>query len=71
MTRRVFRRLGVLLCALALTLTLTATRTGAVLSGVYFTVVNDDPLELNQETMPFMSGGQIYVSNTIFFFFFF
>ena len=66
MTRRVFRRLGALLCALALTLTLTTTRTGAVLSGVYFTVVNDDPLELNQETMPFMSGGQIYVSNAIF-----
>lgn len=66
MARRSIRRLGALVCALALTLTLTTTRTGAVLSGVYFTVVNDDPLELNQETMPFLSGGQIYVSNAIF-----
>ena len=66
MARRSLRRLCALLCALMLTLTLTTTHTSAVLSGVYFTVVNDDPMELNQETMPFISGGQIYVSNAIF-----
>lgn len=66
MNVRVPRRLAALLCALLLTLSLATAPTGAVLSGVYFTVINDDIMELNQETMPFMSGGQIYVSNAIF-----
>ena len=63
--RRPLRRLWALLLAMALALAITP-HTGAALSGVYFTIVNDDPMELNQETMPFISGGQIYVSNAIF-----
>lgn len=69
MKRRSLRWLAALALALAMTLTITFTAAPpaeAVLSGVYFTIVNDDPLELNQETMPFVSGGQIYVSNAIF-----
>lgn len=66
MPRRFLRRLTALLCALMLAVSLTTAPAGAVLSGVYFTVINDDIMELNQETMPFMSGGQIYVSNAIF-----
>ena len=66
MFRRFPRRLAALLCALALTVPLATVPTDAVLSDVYFTIVNDDPMELNQETMPFLSGGQFYVSNAIF-----
>ena len=60
------RRLGGALCALALVLTLAVPAGQAALSGVYFTVINDDPMELSQATMPFWSGGRLYVSNAIF-----
>ena len=38
----------------------------AVLSDVYFTAVNDQLLELSDETMPFFSGGVLYVSSRLF-----
>ena len=38
----------------------------AAASGIYFVAANDDLLELTQETMPFWSGGQLYVSNAVF-----
>jgi len=38
----------------------------AALTGVYFTAVNEDLLELDADTMPFTSGGVLYVANTVF-----
>ncbi len=38
----------------------------AVLSDVYLTAVNDSMMELSSETMPFWSGGVLYVSSRIF-----
>lgn len=35
-------------------------------SGAYFTAVNDHLLDLNDETMPFYSGGVLYVSSRLF-----
>ena len=66
MLRRSLRRFAALLCALLLALSFVTADTGAVLSDVYITVITDDIMELSQETMPFVSGGQIYVSNAIF-----
>ena len=60
------RRLGALVCALVMALAIVPQETGAVLSGVYFTAVNDELLELRGYTMPFWSGGHLYVSNAIF-----
>ncbi len=58
------------LCALALALLLTGTlapATGqAVLSDVYFTAVNEQLLDMNSDTMPFWSGGVLYVASRLF-----
>ena len=54
------------LLALLLALWLLPSSGEAVLSGVYFTAVNDQLLELNQETMPFWSEGELYVSSQVF-----
>lgn len=35
-------------------------------NGVYFTAANDQLLDLNSETMPFLSNGMLYVPNTVF-----
>lgn len=34
--------------------------------GIYFTAANDQLLDLNGETMPFLSNGMLYVPNTVF-----
>lgn len=61
-TRRLAAWAAVLLLALAM-----SPPTGhAVLSGVYFTAVNEQLLELNSETMPFLYGGVWYVSSRVF-----
>ena len=60
------RRLAAWALALALALTLSPPTGQAVLSGVYFTAVNELLLELNSETMPFLNGGVWYVSSRIF-----
>ena len=65
--RQKLRRGGALLCALCLLLCL-APRSGraVVLTGVYFTAVNDQLMEMDQATMPFWSGGKLYVSSRVF-----
>ena len=52
--------------ALALAILLSPPAARAVLSDVYFTAVNDQLLELSDETMPFFSGGVLYVSSRLF-----
>ena len=66
MRRSVLRQLAAWLGALCLLLGLAPSSGRAVLSGVYFTAVNDQLLEMNQETMPFWSGGELYVSSQVF-----
>lgn len=60
------RRLTAFGLALALALALVQDTGRAVLSDVYFTAVNEQVLELNSETMPFWSGGVLYVSSRLF-----
>ncbi len=60
------RRLAALLLTLLLTVQLSSPPARAVLSGVYFTAVNDELLELSQETMPFWSNNTLYVSDAVF-----
>ena len=52
--------------ALALALLLPAATGRAVLSDVYFTAVNEKLLELDADTMPFWSGGVLYVASRVF-----
>lgn len=59
-------RLAALALAVMMTLSIAPQRTEAVLSGVYFTAVNDELLDLRDDTMPFWSDGHLYVSNAIF-----
>ncbi|MCI8418889.1 MAG: hypothetical protein HFF79_00060 [Oscillospiraceae bacterium] len=62
---RLFRRASAWLLVLALALVLMP-RGRAAASGVYFTAANDQLLDLNGETMPFLSNGMLYVPNTVF-----
>lgn len=64
--KRSIRRVLALACALVMALAIIPQGTKAVLSGVYFTAVNDELLDLRGDTMPFWSGGHLYVSNAIF-----
>ena len=59
-------RLAALLLALLLVAGLAPPKGRAVLSGVYFTAVNEQLLELSSDTMPFLSGGVWYVPSRIF-----
>lgn len=58
-------RLTALALALALLALLPPARSGAA-DGVYFTAVNDNLLELRADTMPFASGGTLYIPQTVF-----
>lgn len=60
------RRLAAWAMALILSVMLAPARGRAVLQGVYLTAVNENILELSSETMPFWSGGVLYVSNKVF-----
>ena len=60
------KRFASLLFCLLLALQLTPGTADAVLSGVYFVAVDYDLMPLSQETMPFWSDGQLYVSHTAF-----
>lgn len=65
--RNFIRRFLALALSAAVVLVLAVPSSGqAVLSGVYFTAVNDRLLELNSDTMPFYSGGVLYVSSKVF-----
>lgn len=63
--RKQIRRLASLVLALALVLVLAPGGRAAV-SNIYFTAANDQLLDLNSETMPFLSNGMLYVPNTVF-----
>ena len=60
------RRLTAWLLVLLLALGLGPQEGRAVLSEVYFTAVNEQLLDLNSETMPFLYGGVWYVSSRLF-----
>jgi len=59
------RRAAALAAALLLMLQ-TVSVPGAAAGSVYFTVVNETVLELSSATMPFWSGGYLYVSSYMF-----
>ena len=67
MTRK-FRKIRVCVFALALALTLVLIPASgrAVLADVYFTAVNEQLLDMSADTMPFWSGGVLYVSSQMF-----
>lgn len=52
--------------ALLLALALLPTAGEAVLSDVYFTAINEQLLDLSSDTMPFWSGGMLYVPSRVF-----
>ena len=62
-----WRRKGVaFFLSLLLTISVTYHEGNTVLEGVYFSAANDQLLDLNADTMPFYSGGQLYIPNTFF-----
>jgi len=63
--KRGIKRSAALALALLLLLPLLASR-GEAAEKVYFVAVNDRLLELNEETMPFVAGGSLYVSSLAF-----
>lgn len=60
------RRLAAFLAALLMIASVVRQEGAAVLEGVFFTAVNQQLLELNDETMPFWSDGVLYVSEKVF-----
>ncbi len=64
--RERLRRILVWPLAVLLALTLVPNRGRAALEGVYFTAANEQLLDLTSETMPFYSGGVLYVSSKVF-----
>lgn len=66
MLRKHLRRAGAWILALVLMLTLAPERGQAALEGVYFTAANEQLLDLSSATMPFYSGGVLYVSSALF-----
>lgn len=66
MPGKILRRAAAWLLALTVVLTLVPGEGRAVLDGVYLTAANEQLMELNSETMPFYSGGVLYVSSKLF-----
>lgn len=66
MKKRLTCRAGAWLLALALIAVLAPEKGRAVLEGVYFTAANEKLMDLSSETMPFYSGGVLYVSSNLF-----
>ena len=66
MGKRLACRIGAWLLALALIAVLVPEKGRAVLEDVYFTAANEKLMDLNSETMPFYSGGVLYVSSKLF-----
>lgn len=58
------KKLAALLAALAVLLT--CVPSAAAAGSVYFTAVNDNVLDLTDATMPFWSGGYLYVASSVF-----
>lgn len=59
------RKIASLMCAVLLVLQ-SAAMPAAAADTVYFTSVNDTLLELSDATMPFWSGGYLYVASSVF-----
>ena len=64
--KRLACRAAAFLLALALAAALAPERSRAALEGVYFTAANEQLMELSSGTMPFYSGGVLYVSSSLF-----
>lgn len=60
------KRLGAFLAALMMIVSVVRYEGSAVLEGVFFTAVNEQLLELDDETMPFWQDGMMYVSEKVF-----
>lgn len=63
---KLLRRAGAWVLVLVLMLALVPERGQAALEGVYFTAADEKLMDLNSETMPFYSGGVLYVSSKLF-----
>ncbi len=59
------KRLCALLCVLLMVVQVAAQPAQAV-SQVYFTAVNEELMDLSDSTMPFWSGGYLYVASSVF-----
>lgn len=59
------RRILALLCAVLLTIQM-ASLSAQAAGTVYFTAINETVLELSDATMPFWSGGYLYVAGSLF-----
>lgn len=64
--KRRCRRLTAFFAALLMIASVVRLEGAAVLEGVYFTAVNQQLLELEEETMPFWLDGMLYVSEKMF-----
>lgn len=64
--KKLGKRLGAVLAVLLMMVSVVRFEGAAVLEGVYFTAVNQQLLELNDETMPFWLDGMMYVPERIF-----
>ncbi|MBR2894488.1 MAG: hypothetical protein IKC03_02375 [Oscillospiraceae bacterium] len=60
------RKLFAGLMTLILMCSLVGNQGTAALKGVYFSAVDDQLLEMSSDTMPFYSGGMLYISNKFF-----
>lgn len=60
------KRTCALLLALLIAVTCVQGNSEAVLDGVYFSAANDQLLDLSEETMPFWSNGELYISSQFF-----
>ena len=63
---RWIRKCTVFLLVVLMTVSLVCDEGSSVLEGVYFSAANDRLLELTEDTMPFYSGGQLYISSSFF-----
>ncbi len=64
--KRIIKRLTAFVLALVLTFCFAGREGSAVLEGVYFSAANEQLLDLTADTMPFYSGGELYISSKFF-----
>ena len=64
--KRWIRKSVALVLALMMTVSIVCHEGSGVLEGVYFTAANDQLLDLTADTMPFYSGGQLYIASSFF-----
>ena len=64
--KRWIKKCTAFLLACLITVSLFHDKGRSILEGVYLSAANDQLLELTEDTMPFYSGGQLYISNHFF-----